>query len=159
MHGVSLNQSKLMLIRKGLGLRPSLMNCISSSPELFNFVRTAGWSSGELSLEYEEKREKSYSKVIMKFVSHSMQHRYEHQSLMEPTIQEIPLKEFCPLEMWPLVRVCVGKLHYFDLVSKPSQYNPEVQELLLVFPHSNEQQERLILYPPPQLWGYDTGRL
>ena len=142
-----------------------LFNQISSlkiveEPKL-KVVTNASYVIGELSLEYEEITESSYSEVIIRSTSTNILQCYELQSMSEPDIQETPIKEYCPLEMGPfhLTRVRKGSLQFLDLVSMPSQENPEVEELHYTFPQTNGHEEGLILHPPSQMCGYDNGRL
>ena len=120
---------------------------------------TIDYTDYTLLIEYEEVKESSYSEVILTSKSFSRIQCFELNQFQDPSIQEIELQYYDPLENgFNVVSIYKGNVCFLQKVFDP--LSPEDPSPSFVFPSSNlEDSGSAILHFPSEVWGYDGSQL
>lgn len=118
-----------------------------------------------LTINYEMYTESSYSDVVLRTVAFSRKDCFDIKCVSEPDLQDIDVEKFDPLEHgFTVVHIskaqkCFLVMHDVEppdapLSPSPGKVLPEASD------HVKEaKSDRLIIYPPSEVWGYDNDSL
>ena len=113
-------------------------------------------TENSLVISYEYLTESSYSEVVVRSISFSIEQCYEIRSFADPDILDNGLEDFDRTENgFTVVGISKGNKCFVDRRVTPSTE----EELYYVFPESTRQSTSLILHPPSEIWGYDGKQL
>lgn len=116
-------------------------------------------------ISYETYTESSYSaEVVLTTVSFSRKDCYDVKCVLEPLLQDIDIEEFDPLEHgFTVANISKGQKCFLDVHVEPpdAQYSQPPGESLGETSLQLEaaKSDRLIIYPPLEVWGYDANCL
>lgn len=135
------NQSPILVLRDHVGIAPSPDQTVSDN---------------KLHIIYESVTHSSYSEVVLRAMSFSRAHCYDQYSFEDPSIQDVALNDFDPLDFgFTVVDISKGEKCFLQRSDDPTSE----EGFKVVFPHADAQSSSLILHPPSVVWGYDDKQL
>ena len=118
-----------------------------------------------LKINYEMYTESSYSEVVLTSVAFSRKDCFDIKCVSKPHLQDIEVEEFDPWEHgFTVVHISKGQkcflnVHDVEPPDVPSSPSPG-KVLPQAIDHVKEtKSDRLIIYPPLEVWGYDADSL
>ena len=113
-----------------------------------------------LMISYEMYTESSYSEVVLTSVAFSRKDCFDIKCVSEPHLQDIDVEEFDPLEHgFTVVHISKSQKCFLDVHVEPPEVlsNPSPGKVLPEASNHVEEakSDRLIIYPPSEVWGYD----
>lgn len=110
-----------------------------------------------LAITYENLTQSSYSEIVLRAITFSRRDCYDLHSFNDPTIQDVKLQDFDPLD-YGFTVVDISKREKC-FVERIDEILDEKEEFKVVFPQADGQCGSLILHPPSEVWGYDGKQL
>ena len=128
-----------------------LKNQVGKSPFPYQTV-----SDNKLYITYESATNSSYADVVLRVMSSSRAQCYDVYSFEDPTIRDMALNDFDPLDFgFNVVDISKGEKYSLQRSDDPTSE----EGFKVVFPNADAQSSSLILHPPSEVWGYDDKQL
>ncbi|CAB3988726.1 dual specificity kinase shkC-like [Paramuricea clavata] len=117
-------------------------------------------SKNQITIEYEELTEFSYSEVTIRSLANSLEQCYWDKSLSDPFIRNEGFDNFCPLEHgFTVTAIHKADTCYLERVFSPSCESFEESTSRFFYPCRDNSSNDIIIHHPLEIWGYDENRL
>ena len=114
----------------------------------------------QITIEYEELTESSYSEVTIRSLANSLEQCYWDKSLSDPFIRDEGFYNFCPLEHgFTVTAIHKADTCYLERVFSPSCESFEESTSQFFYPCRDNTSNDIIIHHPLEIWGYDENRL